>query len=144
MKVRRSIVAAAAAAILGTTGALALPAVASAHDASHTLTFTTVRDKRVSFTSETFGDQGTMVSSAGKTIGFDVAYGAITGKDKGTLNLAFDISGGLLYGTVTTTNAGKTLAGKVTGGTGAFKGATGTITAKATSSTKVAVTIIYS
>ena len=34
--------------------------------------------------------------------------------------------------------------GKVTGGTGAFKGATGTITAKNISSTKTAVTITYS
>ena len=48
--------------------------------------------------------------------------------------------------TVTTTNGGKTFAGKVTGGTGAFKGATGTITAKALNKagTRHAVTITYS
>jgi hypothetical protein len=34
--------------------------------------------------------------------------------------------------------------GKVTGGTGAFKGATGTIKTKTISKTKTAVTIVYS
>jgi hypothetical protein len=58
--------------------------------------------------------------------------------------VAFDTKGGFLYGTVTTTDKGMTFKGKVTGGTGPFKGATGTITAKAISSTKTAVTIVYS
>jgi hypothetical protein len=58
--------------------------------------------------------------------------------------VALDIKGGFLYGVVTTTDGGKTFSGKLTGGTGAFKGATGTITAKAITSTKTAVTIIYS
>jgi hypothetical protein len=60
------------------------------------------------------------------------------------VNAAFDIKGGLLYGTVTTTNGGKTFTGKVTGGTGTFKGATGTITAKTLPRHKTAITIIYS
>jgi len=60
------------------------------------------------------------------------------------VNAAFDLKGGLLYATAATTNGGKTFKGKVTGGTGAFKGATGTITAKTISSKKTAITIIYS
>jgi hypothetical protein len=60
------------------------------------------------------------------------------------VTLALDVKGGFLYGVVTTTDGGKTFSGKVTGGTGAFKGATGTITGKAISSTKTAITIIYS
>jgi hypothetical protein len=144
MKVRRSIVAAGAAVVLGTTGALVLPAVAGAHTASTTLKFTAVTKASVKFTSSTFGLQETDVNSTGKTIGFDDVYIKNTGANSATANVALDTKGGFLYGVVTTTDGGKTFKGKVTGGTGAFKGATGTITAKAISSTKTAVTVIYS
>jgi hypothetical protein len=139
-----SIAAAGAAVVLGTTGALVLPAVASAHSASTTLKFTAVTNNSVPFTSTTNGSQETDVNSTGKTIGFDDVYIMITGPNSATANVALDIKGGLLYGVVTTTDMGKTFSGKVTGGTGAFKGATGTITAKAITSTKTAITIIYS
>jgi hypothetical protein len=53
--------------------------------------------------------------------------------------------GGFLYGTFTISlKTGAISNGKVTGGTGAFAGATGTIKAKDLSSTKTAVTITYS
>ncbi|HEY2305702.1 MAG TPA: hypothetical protein VGI05_07470 [Streptosporangiaceae bacterium] len=144
MRIRMSIAAAGAAVVLGTTGALVLPAVASAHSASTTLKFTAVTNNSVPFTSTTNGSQETDVNSTGKTIGFDDVYIMITGPNSATANVALDIKGGLLYGVVTTTDMGKTFSGKVTGGTGAFKGATGTITAKAITSTKTAITIIYS
>lgn len=145
MTIRTTIAAVgAAAALIGGTGAALLPAAASAQDASHTLKLTAVTSKSVTFTRTTGGNQATDVSSAGKTIGFNIVYFTITGKSSGTANVAFDLNGGLLYGTVTTTNRGKTFSGKVTGGTGAFSGATGTITAKAITSKKTAVTIIYS
>jgi hypothetical protein len=143
MKIRASIAAAGAAVTLGTTGVLVLPAVASAHNASHTLKFTAVQVKGTKFTSTTFGAQETDVNSTGKTIGFDDVYFKITGPTSATANLAFDTTGGFLYVVATTTN-GKTFTGTVTGGTGAFKGATGTVTATAISSTKHAVTIVYS
>jgi hypothetical protein len=143
MKVRRSIAAAGAAVVLSTAGALVLPAVAGAHTASHTLKFTAVTKSRVTFTSTTFGMQETDVNSTGKTIGFDDVYITITGSTA-TANVAVDVTGGFLYGVVTSTDGGKTFSGKVTGGTGAFKGATGTIAGKAITSTKTAVTIIYS
>jgi hypothetical protein len=144
MKVRKSIAAAGAAVVLGTTGALVLPAVAGAHTASTTLKFVAVQKAHVSFTSSTFGTQETDVNSTGTTIGFDDVYIKVTGPNTATANVALDIKGGFLYGVVTTTDGGKTFSGKVTGGTGAFKGATGTITGKAISSTKTAVTIIVS
>jgi hypothetical protein len=144
MKLRTSLAAAAAAIVLGTTGALVLPAVASAHNASTTLKLTAVKVNSHPFTKTTSARQETDVNSAGKTIGFDDTYFTSTGKNSGTVNVAFDIKGGFLYGTVTTTNGGKTFSGKVTGGTGAFAGATGTITAKPISSTKTPITIIYS
>jgi hypothetical protein len=58
-----------------------------------------------------------------------------------------DPDGGFLYGTATVSNkTGAVTNGKVTGGTGSFKGATGTIKAKALnkSGTRHAVTITYS
>ena len=144
MKIRTSIASAVAAVVLGTTGALVLPAVASAHSASTTLKFTAVTKARVTFTSTTFGGQETDVNSTGKTIGFDDVYLTVTGKSSLMLNVALDTKGGFLYGVATSTNGGKTFSGTVTGGTGAFKGATGTITATAISGTKTAVTIVYS
>ncbi len=65
----RSVIAVGAAVIVGTTGALVLPAVASAHNASTTLKFTAVTKARVTFTKTTFGLQETDVNSKGKTIG---------------------------------------------------------------------------
>ena len=143
MKIRTSLAAAGAAVILGGTGALALPAVASAHTATHTLKFVSVTVKTVPFTNTAAGFQDTDVNSAGKTIGFDDLYVTINGKNAGAGNVALDVKGGLLYGTIATTNAGMTFSGAVTGGTWAFVGAAGTITAKAISSTKTAVTITY-
>lgn len=144
MKIRKSIIAAGAAIVLGGTGALALPAVASAHSATHTLKFTAVTVNSIQFTKTSNGLQETDVNSKGKTIGFDDVNITLTGKTSATGDVAIDISGGFLYSTVTTTNAGKTFTGKVTGGTGAFTGATGKVTGKAITSSKTAVTITYS
>ena len=144
MKVRRSIVAAGAAVVLGTTGALVLPAVASAHSAATTLKFTAVQKATHSFTSTTFGIQETDVNSTGKTIGFDMLYFAATSPSSVAVNLTVDTKGGFLYGTFTfNPKTGVVTNGKVTGGTGAFKGATGTIKVKTISRTKHAITITY-
>jgi hypothetical protein len=146
MKVRRSIAAAGAAVVLGTTGAL-LPAVASASSATHTLKFTAVQKAGVMFTKTTGANQETDVNAAGKTVGFDVIYFAGTSATSGAVNITVDTSGGFLYGTATVNiKTGAITNGKVTGGTGAFKGATGTIQAKALNKagTKHAVTITYS
>jgi hypothetical protein len=143
MKIRTSIAAAGAAVILGGAGALAFPAAASAHTATHTLKFISVTASTVPFTNTAAGFQDTDVNSAGKTIGFNDLYVTITGKNAGIGNVALDVKGGFLYGTIATANAGQTFSGKVTGGTGAFTGAVGTIAARAISSTKTAVTITY-
>ena len=116
MKIRRPVAAAGAAVVLGTTGALVLPAAASAHNASHTLKFTAMTMKRAAFTKTNFGLQETDVNSTGKTIGFDDVNYTITGPSSATAGVAFDTMSGFLYGTVTTTNKGMTFKGKVTGG----------------------------
>src|SRR2546429_1892478 len=74
MKLRTSLAAAGAAVVLGTTGALVLPAVASAHGTTHTLKFIAVQKGTVSFTRATGGIQDTDVNTTGKTIGFDMLY----------------------------------------------------------------------
>ena len=145
MKVRTSIIAAGAAAVLGTTGAIALPAVASANSATHTLKFISVQKKSVQFTKTTIAQQDTDVNAAGKTVGFDMLYITFTSATSATVNITGDLSGGFLYGTGKESKAGFSN-GKVTGGTGAFKGATGTIKAKNLNKagTRTAVTITYS
>jgi len=145
MKVRTSIIAAGAAAVLGTTGALALPAVASANSATHTLKFISVQKKSVQFTKTTIGQQDTDVNAAGKTIGFDMLYFAATSASSVAVNFTVDTKGGFLYCTFTFhPKTGVVTNGKVTGGTGAFAGATGTIKVKTISPTKHAITITYS
>jgi hypothetical protein len=143
MKLRTSLAAAGTAAVLGVTGALVLPAVASAHSASTTLKFISVQKASVGFTKATGGQQDTDVNAKGKTIGFDMLYYAAVSASTANVNITGDFSGGFLYGTGTVTKSGAFSNGKVTGGTGSFSGATGTIKAKAISKTKTAVTITY-
>jgi hypothetical protein len=144
MKVRRSITAAAAAAALATTGALALPAAASTQSAAHTLKFISVTNKSVTFTKTTGGEQDTDVNRAGKTVGFDMLYFTATSPTSGALNLTVDASGGFLYGTASI-ESGTVSNGEVTGGTGSFAGATGTFTARSLnkSGTRTLITITY-
>ena len=144
MKVRTSIIAAGAAVVLGTTGALIGPAVASAHSASTTLTFTAVQKATVSLGKTAEGIQDTDVNAANKVVGFDQLYVAFTSSGTGAANVTVDTKGGFLYGTFSISKSGTITNGKVTGGTGTFKGATGTIKVKTISNTKHAVTITYS
>jgi len=146
MKVRTSIIAAGAAVVLGTTGALVLPAVASAHSSTHTLKFTSVEKDSITFTANTtFGQQDTDINSAGKKIGYDLLYVKGTSATSAAVNITGDFSGGFLYGTATINpKTGAFSNGKVTGGTGSIKGATGTITVKPISNVKTAVTVTYS
>ena len=145
LNIRTSIAAAGAVALLG-AGAIVLPAVASASSATHTLKFISVQKSTVMFTKTTGANQDTDIA-AGKTIGFDMIYFAATSATSGNVNITGDISGGFLYGTGTINfKTGAFTNGKVTGGTGAFAGATGTIKAKDLNAagTRTAVTITYS
>jgi hypothetical protein len=146
MKLRTSLAAAGAAVVLGTTGALVLPAIASANSATHTLTFVSVTGKSVGFGKTAFGQQDTDVNAKGKTVGFDMLYIAFTSPTGGTLNVTVDTSGGFLYGAAAVSKSGGVSKGKVTGGTGSFAGATGTFTAKNLNKkgTRTLVTIKYS
>ena len=145
MKLRTSLAAAGAAVVLATTGALVLPAVASAHSSTTTLKFTAVQKATVVFSRAAQGIQDTDVNTTGKTVGFDMLYVTATSSTSGTANLTVNTKGGLLYGTFNINfKTGAVTNGKVTGGTGAFTKATGTIKVKTISNTKHAVTITYS
>jgi len=143
MKLRASIAAAGAAVIVG-SGAFALPALASSHTTTHTLKFISVTKKMINFSKTSVGVQDTDVSKAGKIIGFDEIYGAATSATTSASNVTVVIKGGMLYGTFTyNAKTGAITNGKVTGGTGVFKGATGTFAVKAISNNKTAVTVTY-
>jgi hypothetical protein len=145
MKLRTSLLAAGAAVVLGTTGALVVPAVASANSATHTLKFVSVTKKSIMFNKTSGGQQDTDVNAAGKTVGFDMIHYTAISSTTANANVTADFSGGFIYGTGTIKfKTGAFSNGKVTGGTGSFAGATGTITAKEISKTKTAVTIKYS
>jgi len=144
MKIRTSIAAAGAAVVLAGTGAVLLPAVASAHSTTHTLKFTAVTLKSANFSKTAFGSAEKDVNSAGKIIGFDVINVQVdptTHKPSGGVTLS--LNGGFMYGTLKFTN-NPVIHGTVTGGTGTFKGATGTITGNQNQAgTRTAVTITY-
>ena len=131
MKARTCLAAIGVTALAG-TGALVLPALASASASSptHTLKFISLEKKSVNFTKTTGGQQDTDVNTKGKIIGFDELYFKLTSKTTSTANVTLDTTGGMLYGTLKISFTSPLITGKVTGGTGAFKGATGTIRAK--------------
>jgi hypothetical protein len=144
MKVRASISAVAAAAALLGTGAFTLPAAASVCTASHTLKFIDVVKASTIFSKTTSAGQDTVVSSTGKVLGYADIYLTATSPTTAAGSVALDVNGGFLYGTLTLNLAtGAITDGKVTGGTGAFEGATGTIAATTLSSTRTAVTVTY-
>ena len=148
MKVHTSIVATAAgAAALVGAGAFILPAVAaSTPTATHTLQFISAKKASVNFTASTGAQQDTDVNSAGKVVGYDMVYFKIVSRTTATLNITGTTNGGMLYSTGKfNLNTGAFSDGKVTGGTGAFKGATGTLTARSLNKagTRTLVKITY-
>jgi hypothetical protein len=135
---------AAAAAVLVGAGTLVFPAVANGSTTTHTLRFTAVQTAATSFSRTSFGEQD-KDKRHGKVIGFDVVNGRLdttTHTAHGWVSLS--TRGGMLRGTLRFSN-GPITRGRVTGGTGRFAGATGTIYAKALNSagTRNAVVIHY-
>jgi hypothetical protein len=144
MKVREWTAVIGTAVVLSGAGAVLLPAAASTGAATHTLKFTSVQQSTTNFSKTSSGAEDKDVNKAGKVIGFDVLQISFNPKkNTATINVTVDTKGGLLYGVLTGGSGAKTN-GKVTGGTGTFKGASGTITATSNkANTKTAVTITY-
>ena len=144
MKVRSSVIALGAAALLGGTGAIAVPALASSQVASHTLKFTSVIEKSIKLGQSAGGQEDRDFNASGKVIGFDELYMSFDlSTGVGTGNVAVVTKGGILYGKLKVTQT--SISGKVTGGTGKFAGARGTISAHNLNpkGTRTAVTIRY-
>ena len=149
MKLLTSIIGAGVAAAAVAGGAFAVPAfasphAASSHAASHTMSFTAVTKASVGFSDASAGVQQTDVNKAGQTIGFDETYGTAISDSAIDNDFVLDAKGGLLYGTyILNLATGKVTDGKVTGGTGAFRHASGTLAAKAVSGHEYAITVTY-
>ena len=125
MKLRTSLGVTGAGLALATTGALALPAVASAHSSTQTLKFISVTKQSVELSKTSGGQQDTDVNAAGKTVGFDSLNIVVNPKTgKGTILESINASGGFMIAALPLYKR-KTLTGIVTGGVGTFKGAFG-------------------
>ncbi len=141
----RAAIAAIGTAALGVTGAMLLPGAASAHATTHTLTFTSVQQAAVQYSSTTSGSEDKDVTKAGKVIGFDVARVVFNPQTNSlSIGVAITNSGGFLYAALHQPATSQVAHGTVTGGTGSYAGATGTITATSNKAgNKIAVTITY-
>ncbi len=147
MKVRTYIAAAGVAGLVGSSAFL-LPAAASTPAGCgcrlHTLKFVSVTKSALPLSATSAAQQDTDVNKAGKVIGFDMlnlTFNPKTGKGSG--HFAFDTRGGFIDGTLRLSSSGAT--GRLTGGTGKFRGVTGSLVAKSLNKagTRTAVTITY-
>jgi hypothetical protein len=106
-----------------------LPTAASAHATTHTLTFTSVQQASVQYSSTVGGSEDKDLNKAGKVIGFDVARFVFNPQTNTiSIGVAITNSGGFLYGALHQSASSPVSHGTVTGGTGIYAGATGTIT----------------
>lgn len=145
MAIRKSVAAAGTVAVLGAAAGLLVPAIASAGSATHTLKFTAKVTDAQKLSKTEFAQSEKDVRH-GKIIGYDTFYAKFNPKtNKGHGGVTLDTSGGFLYGTLNLNTKGKTIHGKVTGGTGKFAGTTGTITGTQLNKhgTRTAVVVTY-
>lgn len=125
----------------GVSAASASPSAAK----SHTISFTSVQEAFHNYSQTISSQQDKDVNKAGKVVGYDLLYLVFNPKtETAKLNFTAVTSGGFVYG-IASASASPTIHGTVTGGTGIFKGASGTILAKNLnkSGTRTAVTITY-
>jgi hypothetical protein len=135
MRARNYLALAAAAAVTATASA-AIPALAAPATARHTLHFDAVQVYAHQFS-----------ASSHIELDKDVSGGKVIGTDEldwsgNNAAVALALGKGFLYGRFTVSNSG-IISGSVTGGTGAYRGASGSISGHAVSSTVAAVTVKY-
>jgi hypothetical protein len=147
MKHRNAIAAIATATALGAGCAVVVPAASASTSApkTHSLSFTSVQEAVHNYSQTISSQQDRDVNKAGKVVGYDLLYLVFNPKtETAKLNFTAVTSGGFVYG-VASASSSPVIHGTVTGGTGVFKGAAGTIVAKNLnpSGSKTAVTITY-
>lgn len=141
MKVQRLVLlgAVAAATLALTSAGLAVASAKSA--AGTTIRFRATQTGQTFSSSSRFATTGKDTTD-GKLIGYYTLSCKLTAATSGNCGGAGSFSRGMIYFKFLLSTTSPTFAGKVTGGTGAYSGATGTISGKAISSTKQAVTIV--
>ncbi len=145
MKVRKLIAGIGAAALVSSAGLLLTTTAASAHSAQQILTFVTVEQNAVVYSPTSLAATDEDFSTSGQLIGFAVLH-FTTNPVSGELRIdaAVAVDGGVIYGRLRSASSTSPIAtGKVTGGTGAFRDAVGTITATAQSATASVVTVVF-
>ena len=125
MKIRMSLALAGSAAALATAGLLAGPALASSASATHTLRFTTH-----TITQHSVGKNGGVELDKDTHGGKIVAYDMIDFVSSNGGDVSLGLPGGFLYGHLTFNTKTGATTGKVTGGSGRYKGDTGSIKGK--------------
>jgi hypothetical protein len=147
MKHRNTIAAIATTAALAGTCAVVVPAASASTSApkTHTLTFISVQEAVHNYSQTISSQQDKDVNKADRVVGYDLLYLVFSPKtETAKLNFTAVTGGGFVYG-VARASSSPVIHGTVTGGTGAFKGAAGTILAKNLNNagTKTSVTITY-
>ena len=94
----------------------------------------------LSKTSEAFTDNDVQ---NGKKLGLDLLYCTETAASTSDCHVVFAQNGGLLYATFSLADKTGVLKGAVTGGTGSFTHATGTLNGQVASQTDVQITLQY-
>ena len=144
MKVRTLIAGIGAAAVVASSGLL-LTTAASAQSAPQILKFVTVLQNAVGYSATASAAMDEDFSTSGTLIGFDVLHftaNPVSGEV--TIDAAVVVDGGVIYGKLTSASpTALPASGKVTGGTGTFRHAAGTITAVAQSATSSLVTVVF-
>jgi hypothetical protein len=148
MKSRLAIAAIASTAALGGTCAFLVPAASATPAAAttHTLSVTSVQEASVAFAGGLVVNvQDKDLNKAGKVVGDDLLHVVVNPK-KGTaaVTVVFETSGGFLYGVTAGSSTG-VMHGRITGGTNAYAGASGTFVATDLNKarTRTAITITY-
>jgi hypothetical protein len=130
-----------AAACLAASAAI-IPAVSSGSD-SKTIDLTAVRTGNLNTSKTTFVETDNDVIG-GKKVGADVVQGSYDPKTKTVKgNVAAALEGGILYLSWEQKGNAKTFDGTVDGGTGDYKGVTGTWTGTNTTKRKTHVVVTY-
>ena len=133
----------AAAVVAGTSAAAAVPALAAG--GAKTVTQRFVAESSSSpliFSGTSYALTDNDVAS-GKTIGRDVLYCTDAGRGTSHCHVAFTQKGGLLYAKFALADTTGVLKGTVTGGTGRFAHAKGTLAGQAVSKKDVTIALRY-
>jgi hypothetical protein len=117
-------------------------AAASTHPASATTIKFVATDTGQHFSTKSAFEETGKDTKSGKLIGYYTLSCQLTSATSANCGGAGSFSKGMIYFRFPLLMKSKTFSGTVTGGTGAYSGATGTIRGRAISSKKEAVTIV--